>query len=76
MIAYEELEKALARWKTRRANGADAVVEATPEAAAEAAPEEAQEGPVTAPAVVAAEGYQNPDNTGELDLADAEVSEA
>jgi hypothetical protein len=69
MIAYEELEKALARWKSRRANGAEAVVAEVP---TEVPPEDQP----TGPAVVAAEGYHNPDNTGELDLADAEVTDA
>jgi hypothetical protein len=68
MIAYEELEKALAKWKARRTNGAEAVPEQTPQ--------EESEGEPTGPAVVAAEGYQKPDNTGEIDLADAEVTDA
>ena len=70
MIAYEELEKALARWKIRRANGAEAGGEPPREAAAATGEEDAE------PAVIAAEGYENPDRTGELDLADAEVTEA
>jgi hypothetical protein len=65
MIAYEELEKALARWKTRRSNAPEGEVQ---EASASAVPAEI-DGPAT-PA------YPNPDRTGELELTDAEVSDA
>ncbi|MES1171924.1 MAG: hypothetical protein ABUL77_01695 [Bacteroidota bacterium] len=55
MIAYEELQKALARWKNRRSGGAES----------------------PAPALEAASPYyQNRDSTGEIDLADAEVTDA
>lgn len=61
MIAYEELEKALARWKTRRSNAAEG-----PETSA--VPAE-----ISGPATPA---YPHPDSTGELELTDAEVSDA
>jgi len=84
MIAYEELEKALARWKTRRSNapeGQGALEDqAVPEGQSAGEGDSAQ-GPVTAPVPVDVPravhpGYQNPDNTGELDLTDAEVTDA
>lgn len=97
MIAYEELEKALTRWKARRSNapegqavqGAQAANEGQGGAEGEGVVQgpdttESQEvaaGPVTAPVPADAPGevhpaYQNPDSTGELDLTDADVSEA
>lgn len=78
MIAYEELEKALARWKARRASGVEAPVgeSGAVVAAAETSGDVSEEGPPTGPAVVAAETYQRPDSTGEIDLADAEVTDA
>jgi hypothetical protein len=63
MIAYEELEKALARWKTRRSNAPEGEVQESSAVPAE----------ISGPATPA---YPNPDSTGELELSDAEVSEA
>ncbi len=62
MIAYEELQRALARWKTRR-SGAGEGADGVPQSVAPAE-------------IVADPAYQAPDSTGELDLADAEVDEA
>ena len=79
MIAYEELEKALARWKTRRSNAPEGQPAAEGQEAAEA--QEAGADIQTAPVPVEVPkavhpGYQNPDSTGELELSDAEVTEA
>jgi hypothetical protein len=60
MIAYEELERALTRWKGRRAGGADASREHDADAAI----------------VESMSAYQAPDSTGEIDLGDAVVDEA
>jgi hypothetical protein len=64
MIAYEELDRALARWKARRAGTVDGT-------------DVPSEGDAADPQEVADEAisYQAPDSTGELDLADV-VDEA
>lgn len=61
MIAYEELEKALARWKARR-NGAQAVIAAE-------VPEEVS----GIPSGITGEEAPASDSTGELEIGDAEV---
>jgi hypothetical protein len=71
MIAYEELEKALTRWKARRAGAADVD-------AADLVQQDDGEGAVDpdADAVTATGLPPAPDRTGELELTDAEVDEA
>lgn len=64
MIAYEELERAIARWKSHR-NG---VPEPSPVAEVEAARPEAIEDDTRTPLP--------PEHTGEIDLADAVVEDA
>jgi hypothetical protein len=61
MIAYEELEKALQRWKTRRA-GAAAVTEVPPEISEHGIP-------------TGITGDETPasDSTGELEIGDANI---
>ncbi|HVU50977.1 MAG TPA: hypothetical protein VHL80_09850 [Polyangia bacterium] len=62
MIPYEELDKALARWKARTQN-----------AAADAAREFEESGAVPAAAASGASGgTRRPDHTGEIDLGDVE----
>ena len=62
MIAYEELQRALARWKSRHAGAGDGS-DAIPEGYAAAG--------------VTGEVSEPPrDSTSEIDLADAEVDEA
>ena len=64
MIPYEELDKALARWKARTQN-----------AAADAAREFEESGAVPAATPTAASGgvrAARPDHTGEIDLGDVE----
>lgn len=70
MIPYEELERALARWKARRA-GTVEVSETPPDAdRTPAAPLSSQSAGYTS-----AE-YDVKDSTSELELSDAEVDEA
>lgn len=64
MIPYEDLERALARWKTRRAG------------TVEAAPVPREDDERTPSGILAGAAYLDKDSTGELDLSDAEVDEA
>jgi hypothetical protein len=68
MIAYEELEHALARWKMRRSGGGGEVTEITSFITVESAKAEAIEDDTRTPLP--------PDRTGEIDLADAVVEDA
>jgi hypothetical protein len=69
MIPYEDLDRALARWKARRSGGAETVE--TMEAV-EAVLDERTPGPI----VAAVATFQARDSTGELDLVDAILDEA
>ena len=62
MIAYEELEKALQRWKTRRA-GAAAVAEVPPEISEHGIPS----------GIITGDETPASDSTGELEIGDANV---
>lgn len=73
MIPYDELQRALARWKARHSGAPEAEEQ-------QAVPEEQVQGdadltpgPKIAAAVVAVVSYETPDATGEIDLVDAEV---
>lgn len=61
MIAYEELERALARWKSRRSP--------PPSAAAEAPSDSAEPHPIEGDTLTP----MPPEHTGEIDLADADA---
>ncbi len=68
MIPYEELERALGRWKTRKSGA----VESPPPPEGDATPA----APVVLVEVSASEAsVEVRDSTGELDLTDAEVDE-
>ncbi|HEY4185578.1 MAG TPA: hypothetical protein VGP07_10940 [Polyangia bacterium] len=62
MIAYEELEKALQRWKTRRATVAAAVAEVPPEISEHGIP-----------TGISGDETSASDSTGELEIGDANV---
>jgi hypothetical protein len=62
MIAYEELERALARWKARRSGAVEM--------------EQSRDADLTPPGKMAgASSYPARDHSGELDLVDAELDE-
>jgi hypothetical protein len=61
MIAYEELERALARWKSRRANGQSAVASEVPEEVS------------GIPSGITGDETPASDSTGELEIGDANV---
>jgi hypothetical protein len=66
MIPYEDLERALARWKNRKAGA----VESPPP------PPEGDETPAAPVVAVAGVVIEARDRTAELDLSDAELDEA
>jgi hypothetical protein len=72
MIAYDELERALIRWKKRRSGVPEA-----PEEVPEEVPDEVMEGNATpaAPTKLVVQP-QVRHRTGELDFSDAEVDES
>ena len=61
MIAYEELEKALARWKTRRASGQSAVATEVPQEVS------------GIPSGITGDETPASDSTGELEISDANI---
>ena len=70
MIAYEELEKALARWKTRRSGAVGAPenrVEATEDGIPSGVPAEGDATPAASDSTVAS------DSSGEMELGDAAI---
>jgi hypothetical protein len=76
MIAYEELERALIRWKARRSGALETIEEAA-ELAPEETPEEVMEGNATPAAPTRLGAAQQPrQGTRELDFSDAEVDES
>jgi|GEM_PF-2457392 hypothetical protein len=61
MIAYEELEKALSRWKARRASGQAAVAAEVPQEVS------------GIPSGITGEETPASDSTGELEIGDANI---
>lgn len=61
MIAYEELEKALSRWKTRRASGQAAVAAEVPQEVS------------GIPSGITGDEVPASDSTGELEIGDANI---
>ena len=89
MIPYDELQRALARWKARHSGAMEAEDQdvAVVQMDGDGPEEQGQQGDGQVDAVVDVEGdrtpgppiaaavagYDNPDRTGELDLTDAEL---
>ena len=76
MIPYDELERALARWKARAQGGASGPIDASASVESEADAMEATPMPVPAEELGSIPNVANvPERTGEIDVAELEAYE-